>query len=49
MVEPSQSNPANNSDITVLESQIRECYGRVVWTHKLTKNVLIFMLHNLKH
>ena len=34
MVQPSQSNPANNSDITVLESQIRECYGRVVWTHK---------------
>ena len=34
MVPPSQSNPANNSDITVLESQIRECYGRVVWTHK---------------
>ena len=34
MVQPSQPNPANNSDITVLESQIRECYGRVVWTHK---------------
>ncbi len=34
MVQPSQANPANNSDITVLESQIRECYGRVVWTHK---------------
>ncbi len=34
MVQPSQSNPANNSDITVLEAQIRECYGRVVWTHK---------------
>jgi len=23
-----------NSQIDVLESQIRECYGRVVWTHK---------------
>jgi len=27
--------PINNSDdIQILESQIRECFGRVVWTHK---------------
>lgn len=23
-----------NSQIEILEAQIRECYGRVVWTHK---------------
>lgn len=25
---------AQNSHIKILEDQIRECYGRVVWTHK---------------
>ncbi|MFM5840697.1 SLATT domain-containing protein [Aeromonas rivipollensis] len=23
-----------NSQIEILEAQVRECYGRVVWTHK---------------
>jgi len=34
MVQPIQTNQPNNDDIIILESQIRECFGRVVWTHK---------------
>ncbi len=35
MVQHTQSNQTNNDDnIKILESQIRECFGRVVFTHK---------------
>jgi len=35
MVQPTQTNQSNNDDgIKILESQIRECFGRVVFTHK---------------
>jgi len=35
MVEPIPNNQSNNDDnIKILESQIRECFGRVVFTHK---------------
>ncbi|MBD2319732.1 SLATT domain-containing protein [Phormidium tenue] len=33
MVQPTQINNSND-DIKIIESQIRECFGRVVWTHK---------------
>lgn len=35
MVQPTPINQvSNNSDTRVLESQVRECFGRVVFTHK---------------
>jgi len=35
MVQPIQINQSNNFDsVKILESQIRECFGRVVFTHK---------------
>lgn len=35
MVQPIHSNQTSNSDnIKILESQIRECFGRVVFSHK---------------
>ena len=33
MVQSIQTNQSND-DVKILESQIRECFGRVVWTHK---------------
>ena len=33
MVQPTPINQSND-DIRILESQIRECFGRVVWSHK---------------
>jgi len=33
MVQPIPINQSND-DIRILESQIRECFGRVVWSHK---------------
>lgn len=35
MVQPTQANQTDSGDsIKILESQIRECFGRVVFTHK---------------
>jgi hypothetical protein len=34
MVQPTQANQTNGDEgIRALESQIRECYGRVVYSH----------------
>lgn len=34
MVQTTPINQPDNDDIKILESQIRECFGRVVFTHK---------------
>lgn len=34
MVQPIQTDQSNHDNIKILESQIRECFGRVVFTHK---------------
>jgi hypothetical protein len=41
-----------NSQINFLESQVRECYARVVWTHKIQEkcsDILINRNNNLKY
>ena len=51
MVQPIQTNQPNNDDIKILESQIRECFGRVVWTHKTQEkcsDIYSQQLKNLK-
>lgn len=37
-----------NSPLSILEAQIRECYGRVVWTHKTQEKCadIVLQLHN---
>jgi hypothetical protein len=34
MVQTTPINQSDNDNIKILESQIRECFGRVVFTHK---------------
>jgi SMODS and SLOG-associating 2TM effector domain family 4 len=52
MVQHTQSNQTNNDDnIKILESQIRECFGRVVFTHKTHEkcsDIYADQLKNLK-
>lgn len=46
MVQPSQVE--NQAQAKILESQIRECYGRVVYSHKTHEKMADICLKNLK-
>ncbi len=37
-----------NEDRLILEGQIRECYGRVVYSHKTHENVLTYLSVSMK-
>lgn len=43
---PNHSHQSNN--IKILESQVRECFGRVVWTHKTHEKCADIYADNLK-